>query len=141
MGEEEVKIKGCVAIIEDEEAIREMYRTKFTIEHYRVIEAANGKDGLELIKKEKPDIVLLDIFMPIMNGFDVLTRLKNDPDPLVKKIPVLILTNLAEDAGFERGIGLGAAGYVMKVTRTPDQLVQLTKAVIKSSQDGTSNAG
>jgi CheY-like chemotaxis protein len=122
---------GTIALIEDEEAIRGMYSLRLKQDNFTVLEARNGKEGLDLVRKSKPSLVLLDIFMPEMSGFDVLKALKADRDPEVKNIPVVLLTNLAEDAGHAEAMKLGAVSYVMKVNRTPEQLSQLVKAILK----------
>ncbi len=126
-----------LALIEDEEALRFMYVTRFRQAGFEVAEASDGDKGLELIRTFRPDIVLLDIMMPKMNGFDVFRALKQDSDASVRDIPVVFLTNLSEDAGFEQAQKLGAAGYVMKVKRTPDEVVQLVKTILSSEKAHT----
>ncbi len=138
MAEETVKKVGKLVIVEDEESLRTMYATRFKQSGYEVQEASNGADGLKLIRETKPDLVLLDILMPKVSGFDVLRELKADKDPAVSSIPVIFLTNLAEDAGFKQGQELGAAGYVMKVNRTPDETVHYVNAVIGATKKASS---
>lgn len=134
MAEEVIQKLGKLVIVEDEESLRVMYATRFKQSGYEVLEASNGADGLKLIRESKPDIVLLDILMPKVSGFDVLRDLKADKDVAVSSIPVILLTNLAEDAGFKQGQELGAAGYVMKVNRTPDETVHYVNAVIGATK-------
>ncbi len=134
MGESKQESGLRIVIVEDEDALRTMYKLKLEMEHYTVLEASNGQAGLDLVRKEKPDLVLLDILMPGMGGFEVLETLKKDTDPAISSIPVVLLTNLAEDAGYEQGLALGAAAYCMKVTHTPDRLVQLIRAMVKTDK-------
>jgi DNA-binding response OmpR family regulator len=135
MGEEEKTKTGArrLVIVEDEDSLRSMYVMKFEQAGFSVEQAGNGEDGLDLIRRTKPDIVLLDILMPKVSGFDVLRSMKADKDKSISDIPVIFLTNLAEDAGYKQGQDLGAAGYVMKVDRTPEELVQFVNATIPTS--------
>lgn len=125
-----------IVIIEDEESLRLLYMAKFRQSGFEVADAANGTDGLRVIHEQKPDIILLDILMPHMNGFEVMKLIKADTDKVIRDIPVLFLTNLAEDAGFEQGNALGAAGYVVKATRSPEELVHLVNAIVATTRKG-----
>ena len=86
------KIK--ILLIEDDSFLVEMYTTKFELEGFEVVSAEDGKKGLDMVKKEKPDIILLDILMPKMDGFAVLDALKKDT--AMADIPVILLTNLGQ---------------------------------------------
>lgn len=130
--EAESKNKKSVALVEDEAALLSMYETKFKMSGFDVFTATNGKDGLMVVQQKKPSLVLLDILMPGISGFEVLEDLKKDEN--TKTIPVVLLTNLSEDAGFDKGQALGADGYVMKVSCTPERLVHLANAIISSSK-------
>ena len=81
-------------------------------EHYQVSYARNGKKALEAVKKDRPDLVLLDILMPVMDGFEVCRRLKSSPD--TRDIPIVFLTALGEEKDIERGLALGGDSYVIK---------------------------
>ncbi len=120
--------KKKVLLVEDDKMILDMYTLKFTQEGYEVTQAENGKDGLELAKKINPDIVLLDIILPQMDGFTVLKNLKADPK--MKDIPVVLLTNLGQDGDVKKGIELGAVDYLIKANFTPSQVVDKVKSVI-----------
>lgn len=121
------KIK--VLIIEDEEMLVNMYISKFEKEGYEAEKAANGKLGLEKAQEIKPDIILLDIMMPEIDGFMVLKNLKNDID--TKNIPVIMLTNLGQEEDIEKGKKLGATDYLVKANLTPAQVVDKVKEVLK----------
>jgi DNA-binding response OmpR family regulator len=118
-----------LCIVEDEPALLEMYKMKFTAEGYEVLTAANGVEGLKLIKESKPNLVLLDLMMPIMDGFQVLAELRKDP--ATAKTVVYIFSNLGQSSEIERGIAEGANGYFVKSSLTPTQLATEVKKILK----------
>lgn len=120
--------KKKVLLVEDDKMILDMYTLKFTQEGYEVTQAENGKDGLDAAKRINPDIVLLDIILPQMDGFTVLKSLKADPK--LKNIPVVLLTNLGQDGDVKKGIELGAVDYLIKANFTPSQVVDKVKSVL-----------
>jgi len=115
-----------IAIIEDDEAISQMYRLKFEAEGYEVETAENGKLGLELIKSMKPDIVLLDLMMPIMTGEEMLVALRKQP--WGKSVRVIILTNRGEQEIPPEVKGLDVTALILKASMTPRQVAELVKA-------------
>lgn len=119
-----------ILLVEDDPFLLSMYATKFELEKFQVISAEDGEIGLHLVKKTKPDIILLDILMPKMNGFEVLERLKKDPE--TRKIPVILLTNLNQKDEIERGMSLGADDYLIKAHFMPSEVVEKIKKVIKN---------
>ncbi len=102
-------VEQTILVVDDEAPIRDLLRQELTESGYRVREAANGKDALDEIRKERPDLVILDIMMPEMNGFDVAAVLKNDPATM--DIPILVLS-IVQDK--ERGYRLGVDRYLTK---------------------------
>ncbi len=118
-----------IVLIEDDNVILEMYKLKFKEEGFELSLATDGEEGLELIKKEKPALVLLDIILPKMDGFAVLAALKKDDS--TKNIPVLLLTNLGQKADIEKGKEMGANDYIVKSSLTPTQVVEKIKNYIK----------
>ena len=121
--------KKTILIIEDEEMLSSMYKVKFDNEGYQVLTATDGVSGLDLAAKDKPDLILLDIIMPKLDGFAVLKKLKTDP--ATKTIPVVLLTNLGQDEDLKRGKELGAAGYLIKANNTPSEVINKVKNFIK----------
>ncbi len=115
-----------VAIIEDDEAISQMYRIKFEAEGYEVETAENGKLGLELCNAMRPDIILLDLMMPIMTGEEMLAQLRDTQ--WGKKIKVIILTNRGEQEIPPEVKGLGVDAIILKAAMTPRQVAQLVQA-------------
>ena len=104
--------RGKILFIDDDNFLRKVYETELKENDYEVILAADGKIGIEKAKLEKPDLIILDMILPIMNGFEVLTTLKNDSS--THKIPVLILSNLGQEIDKKKGLNLGAVDYLVK---------------------------
>jgi DNA-binding response OmpR family regulator len=120
--------KTKVLLVEDDKMIIDMYTLKFSQEGYDIMQAENGKDGLDLAKSQLPAIILLDIILPQMDGFTVLKELKADPN--TKDIPVVLLTNLGQDGDVKKGLELGANDYLIKANYTPSQVVDKVKSVL-----------
>lgn len=117
-----------IAVIEDDAVISQMYRMKFEADGFDIQLANNGKHGVELVEEFKPDIILLDLQMPEMNGVDALKIIrKNDWG---KKIPVIILTNLGEEEAPKELRTLGIHSYIVKANLTPRQVVQRVKEAL-----------
>ncbi len=114
-----------VAIIEDDQAISQMYRFKFEAEGYSVETAENGKFGLELAEKMKPDIILLDLMMPEMAGDEMLEKLRKTS--WGKDIKVIILTNIGEQEIPDTIKQLGVVDVILKADMTPSQVTELVK--------------
>lgn len=114
-----------IAIIEDDQAISQMYRFKFEAEGFEVETAENGKLGLGLVESMKPDIILLDLMMPEMTGEEMLTQLR--ATEWGKSIRVIILTNMGEQEIPEHIKELGVIGVILKADMTPRQVADLVK--------------
>ena len=117
-----------VAIIEDDQAIAQMYRLKFESEGFSVQTAENGKLGLDLIENMKPDIILLDIMMPEMTGDEMLEKLR--ATPWGKDIKVIILTNMGEQEAPAKLQKLGVSCFIVKAEMTPRQVAELVKETL-----------
>ncbi|MFA5030378.1 MAG: response regulator [Patescibacteria group bacterium] len=115
--------KAKILLVEDDHILVDMYRLKFKISGLNLLIATGGYQGLDMIKKEKPDLVLLDIKMDDLDGFEVLKQMK--ADPTVKDIPVFLLTNMSEKEASDEGKQLGAERYVMKAKQTPEEIVEI----------------
>ena len=118
-----------VLLIEDDTFLGNIYKTKFEMEKFKVIVATDGLEGLEMAKKKKPDIILLDILMPKMDGFEVLENLKKDKS--LVSIPVVLLTNLGQKDDVDKGLGLGAVDYLIKAHYKPSETVDKVKSVLQ----------
>ncbi len=121
--------KTKILIIEDEEMLVNMYESKFLTEGFQVLKALNGEDGLALALKEKPDLILLDIILPKMDGFLVLKSLKEEAS--TKNIPIILLTNLGQDEDINKGKAMGADDYLVKANLTPSEVVEKVKEILK----------
>jgi DNA-binding response OmpR family regulator len=114
-----------IAIIEDDQAISQMYRFKFEAEGYSVQTAENGKIGLELIESFKPDIILLDLMMPEMTGDVMLAKVRTTP--WGKDLKVIILTNMGEQEIPVAVKELGVNAVILKADMTPRQVAELVR--------------
>ncbi len=114
-----------VALIEDDQAISQMYRIKFEAEGYHVETAENGKLGLGLIEKMRPDIVLLDLMMPVMSGEEMLAKLR--ATSWGKDMKVIVLTNRGEQEIPPEVKKLGVTALILKADMTPRQVAELVK--------------
>ena len=114
-----------IAIIEDDQAIAQMYRMKFEAEGYEVETASNGALGFQLAEAFQPDILLLDVMMPDMPGDQMLARMRRTE--WGKTIKVVILTNRSEQEVTESVRNLGVSAVIVKANMTPRQVAELVK--------------
>ncbi len=117
-----------IAIIEDDPIISQMYRMKFESEGFDVDVAMNGRTGVDLVATKKPDLILLDMQMPEMNGVEALRNIRALPDGA--DIPVIILTNLGEEEAPKDLGRLGIESYIVKADLTPRQVVERVKQTL-----------
>ena len=120
--------KPKIAIVEDDLAISQMYRLKFESEGFEVATAENGEAGLSLVEKMAPDVVLLDMMMPAMNGDEVLEQMRKTD--WGKDIPVYILTNMGKEEAPEKLQELNVEAYIVKAEMTPKQVAEKVKAKV-----------
>lgn len=120
--------KAKIILVEDDAFLAELYVTKFSELGYEMTVAQDGKKGLELVESMKPDIVLLDIVLPQLDGLAVLRTLKANEG--LKMIPVVLLTNLGQKDDVERGMALGAAAYIIKAHFTPTEVVAKVEEIL-----------
>lgn len=120
--------KTKVLVIEDEPALRDIYSTKLRMEGFEVLEAADGIEGLDSALQHAPAIILLDVVLPIKDGFEVLKDLKMNSK--TKEIPVVILSNLGQEYEVKRGMALGAVAFLTKANLTPLQIVEQVRKVL-----------
>ena len=118
-----------IAIIEDDQAISQMYRMKFEADGFDVSLADNGRSGVDLVKSFMPDMVLLDLQMPEMTGNEALAHIR--AQPWGAKIPVIILTNLGIEESPKELKELGIHSYIVKAELTPSQVVARVKEALE----------
>ena len=117
-----------ILFIEDESALQKSFSAVLTQEGYQVLKALNGEVGLALAKKEEPDLILLDLILPRMDGFEVLEGLKKDK--ATKDIPVIVLTNLSEVENIGKVISKGVHSYLVKTDYTLSEVGQKIKQAL-----------
>jgi DNA-binding response OmpR family regulator len=118
-----------ILIVEDDKFLRELISQKLIKEQFEISSAIDGEEGIKKIKEEKPKMVLLDLILPGIDGFEVLTKMKEDPS--VSSIPVIILSNLGQKEDIERGLKLGAADYLIKAHFTPGEIIEKIRMILK----------
>ena len=121
-----------VLLVEDEEDIREMVHFNLFKERYQVLLASDGQTAVDVATKELPELIVLDVMLPKMDGFQVCERLKNDPQ--TKKIPIIMLTAKGEEEDVIKGLEVGADDYITKPF-SPKVLLARIKAVLRRSKN------
>ncbi len=118
--------KGKIIIAEDDTVLRDLYLRKFSSDIYDVRTAANGQEALDLVAKDKPDLILLDINMPVLDGFGVLEKLPKAE----RSFKVIILTNFEDQANRDRGAALGIDDYFVKKDMTIKSLLGMVERLL-----------
>lgn len=111
-----------ILLVDDDQALRQLYSLELASHQYQTVEAVDGNDGLNKAKTEKPDVILLDIMMPNLDGIATLTKLKDDP--MTKDILVIMLTNFGQENLVQQALNLGAVDYLLKYKVTPSEMAQ-----------------
>lgn len=125
--------KNHVLIVEDDVTLVKMYTTKLRKDGYTVSSAFTGQEAIDLIEKESPDLILLDIMLPDIPGLQVLEEVKKKKE--LKDIPIIILTVLPEIIALNKAIKLGAAGYLIKSENTPESVSRYIKEELTKSNN------
>lgn len=118
-----------ILFIEDESALQKTFGEILRQEGYEMISALDGEAGLKLAKSIKPDLILLDLILPKIHGFDVLKELKEDEK--TKEIPIIVLTNLERVEDVEKALELGATTYLVKADYTLEEVIEKIKNALK----------
>jgi len=121
--------KYKVCIIEDDSSILEIYERKISQSGFEVVTAKDGEEGWNVLKKEFPDIALIDIMMPKMDGIELMKKMKEDEE--LSKIPVIILTNLEDYETVKKTSNLQSRFYLVKALFNPQKVVDLIKEVLR----------
>lgn len=122
--------KKTILVVDDEPDIVKLLEISLKLSNYDVLKAYSGPEALELLKGRKPDLILLDIMMPEMNGYDMCLKIKADPK--LKGIPVVMLTAKGQKGDAERGIEAGADDYIIKPFDPYELGEQVTRLLQKS---------
>jgi len=118
-----------ILFIEDATALQKTFGDILRKGSYEVTSALDGEEGLKLAKTEKPDLILLDLILPKVDGFEVLRRLKGDPK--TKKIPIIVLTNLEDIEDINKALELGVTTYLVKASYSPNEVLEKIKETLK----------
>jgi DNA-binding response OmpR family regulator len=118
-----------ILIIEDDEFLRQLISKKISSEGFEVSSAIDGTDGIEKVKNEMPDLILLDLLLPTTDGYEVLSKIK--ADNATKAIPVIILSNLGQQDEINKAMKLGAIDFLVKAQLTPEEIVEKAKNILK----------
>ena len=121
--------KPKILIAEDDQPILDLYDKKFTAAGFDVVKAVDGGEAFQKATESNPDAIILDIMMPVMNGFEVLKKLKKNAD--TRNIPVIILSNYGEMPNITEGLVGGAVEYLIKVEHTPEEVVDVVVDAMK----------
>jgi CheY-like chemotaxis protein len=120
--------KKKILIVEDDNFVAEVYSTKLLEMGHEITIAQNGEEGLNILKENTPDLILLDIIMPVMGGIEMLEELKKNEE--WKKIPVILLTNVGEKDSIQKVQNLGVQDYLIKSHFTPAEVIEKIDAVL-----------
>jgi len=114
-----------ILLIEDDPFLIDIYTTKLETSGFEVGVAKNGEEALDKLKEKKPDLVILDIVLPRLDGWEVLARIKENPE--LKDLKVVALSNLGQKEEVEKGVKMGATKYLIKAHHTPAEVVEEIK--------------
>jgi DNA-binding response OmpR family regulator len=120
-----------ILIVEDDKFLRELMVEKLKSAGFQIVEAVDGEKGIEEAQKEIPDLILLDLILPGINGFEVLSQIK--AAATTANIPVIILSNLGAEEDIEKGNSLGASGYLVKAQFTPSEIIEKVNQILAKS--------
>jgi two-component system, chemotaxis family, sensor kinase CheA len=120
------KIQKTILVAEDDKFYANVYKRKLEMEGFKVVLAENGEIALKLARGQTPDLILLDLIMPVMDGFTALSELKKDDK--LKNVRVIVLSNLGQDEDVAKAKGLGASDYIVKSNLSINDLVNKIKA-------------
>ena len=121
-------MKYQVLLVEDSKAIQQMYRNKLMMEQFAVVTADNGMEAIKALSLSKPDIILLDLMMPIMDGYKVLQVVKTDQK--FKDLPVLVFSAKGQPDEVEKALSLGASGFIVKSVTKPNEVVERIRSIL-----------
>jgi len=127
---DEDKGKKIVLIVEDEPFLRELCTKKLTMLNYEVEIAIDGKEAVKKINAKKPGLVLLDLIIPGLDGFNVIEKVRKNPDKTISEVPIVVLSNLGQQEDIDKAIGLGANDYLIKSNFTITEIVDKVKGYL-----------
>lgn len=120
--------KKTILIIEDDTFFQNLISKKLVNEGFEVLVASDSRQALSILEEKKPNLIILDLILPVLDGFGILSIIKKDEK--TKDIPVIILSNLGQKEEIERALSLGAVDFMIKVNFTPEEIVRKIKSII-----------
>ena len=120
---------GTILIVEDEHVFRMIYRGVLENAGFTVLEAENGQKGWDVVREKKPDLVLLDLILPEMNGYEVLQRVRQDPT--TKDIPIIVFSVMGADENIQKALDLGANYFKIKGANSPSDILEQIDKVLR----------
>lgn len=121
-----------ILLIEDEPLLANLLKQRLEKNSFEVLLARDGEEGLKILRETKPDLILLDIILPKISGFELMETLRNNTD--FQQAPIIIISNLGQDNDIEKGQSLGAVGYFIKAKISIEELVQQVKDFIEGKK-------
>ncbi len=121
-----------ILLVDDDLYIRDLYAEVLKDENYDVLIAADGEEALAVAGANTPDLILLDIMMPKMDGIQVLSKVKENPT--LKNIPVIMLTNFGQEDLIKQAVNLGSVEYLLKYNITPGEIIKKVGLVLNPAQ-------
>ncbi len=122
--------KKILLLVEDDFFLRSLMCKKLELENFTVIEAENGRHALEELDKNKIDLILLDLLMPEVDGFEVLEAVSKNPK--LSKIPIIVLSNFGQKEKIDKAMSFGAKDFIIKAHFTPGEVVEKIKKQLKN---------
>lgn len=119
-----------IILIDDDQVLLKLYSTRLAADKHQVFTASNGEEGLQLVSQQIPDIILLDLLMPKLNGFKFIEELKKNPQ--TKNIPIIVFSSVANQEQVQRLNQLGVSTFLNKIDVTPTQLVNVINQQLSS---------
>lgn len=118
-----------ILLVEDDKFLEDIFATRLQNEGYTIVVAGDGETGLKLASEKHPHLILLDIILPQMDGWEALEKLQGQE--MLRDIPVILLTNLGHEEDVEKGLKSGAVGYLIKAQYTPTEVINKVKEVLE----------
>lgn len=125
--------RNQILVVDDAKMFQDIYKVKLMPEGFKVVTASNGKEALTLLSGGTIDLVLLDLNMPVMDGFKVLQAVKSDPK--LSSVFVIVLSSRGQPEEVEKAIALGADGYLVKSTAKPNEVVRKVKEMLEQKKE------
>ncbi len=126
------KVKNSILLIEDDPFLIDIYKKKFESAGFKIRVAEKGRKALRMLKEEIPDLIILDIVLPGIFGWEVLRKIRKNPK--LKGLKIIILSNLGQKEEIEKGLKLGATKYLIKAHYTPSEVVKEIEKILKISK-------